>query len=130
MIEFDLSARYLAYLKVLNERRFDDLVDFVHEAVTYNDEVLTRRQYQDLLERDVSEIPDLYFDVGKLVVAEDQVACRLLFDCTPRSAFLGLPTNGRRIVFAEHVFYRFAGGRIAQVWSLIDRMAIERQLKE
>lgn len=45
---------------------------------------MNRRQYQDLLERDVFVIPDLYFDGGKLVVAEDQVACRLLFDCTPR----------------------------------------------
>jgi SnoaL-like polyketide cyclase len=56
------------------------------------------------------------------------VACRLVFDCTPQREFLGFIPDGRRLAFAEHVFYRFDGGRIAAVWSLIDRAAIAEQL--
>jgi predicted ester cyclase len=56
------------------------------------------------------------------------VACRLVFDCTPQREFLGFTADGRRVTFAEHVFYRFENDRIAAVWSLIDRAAIAEQL--
>jgi len=35
----------------------------------------------------------------------------------------------KRLCFAEHVFYHFRDGRIAAVSSLIDRPAIEAQLR-
>jgi predicted ester cyclase len=124
-----LETRYRAYLDALNERRLDDLVHHVEDELTYNGEPMTRRQYQDLLAADIAAIPDLVFDAHIVVVAGDRVACRLVFDCTPQHEFLGFTPNGERLVFAEHVFYRFAGGRIAEVSSLIDRFAIERQLQ-
>ena len=56
------------------------------------------------------------------------MAARLAFDCTPRGLFLGLAVDGRRVSFAENVFYEFRDGKIAQVWSVIDKAAIEAQL--
>jgi steroid delta-isomerase-like uncharacterized protein len=123
-----LEEHYRAYLTALNERRFEDLVDFVHDELTYNDKPMTRRQYRDLIAGDVAAIPDLFFDVELLVVSGDEVGCRLMFNCTPEREFQGFAPNGRKIGFAEHVFYRFRDGRIANVWSLLDRTAIERQL--
>jgi hypothetical protein len=41
----DLESRYRAYLAALNERRLDDLVEHVHDELTYNGEPMTRRQY-------------------------------------------------------------------------------------
>jgi predicted ester cyclase len=32
------------------------------------------------------------------------------------------------VAFSENVFYTFVDGKIAQVWSVIDKAAIERQL--
>jgi predicted ester cyclase len=128
MTDAQLEQRYRAYLAALNGRRFEELAHFVHDRLTYNDEPITRRQYSDLIAGDVAAIPDLVFDVGMLVVAGDEVACRLMFDCTPEHEFLGFSPNGERIAFTEHVFYRFREGRIANVWSLIDREAIEQQL--
>ena len=123
-----LRQRYLAYLDVLNERRFGDLVDFVADDLTYNGNPMTREQYQDARSREVEVIPDLRFDVDLLVVEGDQVACVLAFDCTPVRPFLGFEPPGRRIQFTEHVFYRFADGRIVEVTSLIDREAIREQV--
>jgi predicted ester cyclase len=125
----DLEARYRAYLDVLNERRLDDLVHFVQDELSYNGETMTRRQYQDLIAADITAIPDLFFDAQIVVASGDQVACRLVFDCTPQHEFLGFSPNGERLCFAEHVFYQFRDGRIAAVWSLIDRPAIEAQLR-
>ena len=124
----DLEARYRAYLAVLNERRLDDLVHHVEDELTYDDEPMTRRQYQDLIAADIAAIPDLVFDAHIVVASGNRVACRLVFDCTPQRDFLGFTPNGRRLVFAEHVFYHYRNDRIAEVSSLIDRSAINAQL--
>lgn len=124
----DLETRYRAYLDVLNERRLEDLVHHVHDRLTYNDEVITGRDYRDLIAADIAAAPDLVFDPHIVVVSGDRVACRLVFRCTPRAQFLGFTPNGEQLSFAEHVFYRFDGGRIAAVSSLIDRWSIAAQL--
>jgi predicted ester cyclase len=36
--------------------------------------------------------------------------------------------NARRVTFAENVFYQFRDERITEVWSVIDKGAIEAQL--
>lgn len=124
----DLETRYRSYLDALNERRLDDLMDYVQDELSYNGEKITRRQYQDLIAGDISAIPDLIFDAQIIVATDEHVACRLVFNCTPQQEFLGFSPNGQQLRFAEHVFYHFRDGRIAAVWSLIDRPAIEAQL--
>ncbi|MFG1222949.1 ester cyclase [Xanthobacter wiegelii] len=59
---------------------------------------------------------------------EGHIASRIRFDCAPSGEFLGLPLNGRRIVFYEHAFYTLVGGKIAEVFSVIDKTGIEAQL--
>jgi predicted ester cyclase len=81
-----------------------------------------------MLERDYEEIPDLRFNIEILVAEPPYVASRLAFDCAPKGSFLGLAVNGRRVRFAENVFYRFRAGKIDEVWSVIDKAAIEAQL--
>lgn len=112
----------------MNERRFEDLPAFAADKLVYNGAPMTGRQYRELLEDDVRRIPDLVFDVQHLVVDNGYVACRIGFDCTPREPFQGRQPTGSRVVFAEHVFYRFHDARITQVWSLLDLAALQRQL--
>ncbi|MEQ3550485.1 ester cyclase [Pseudonocardia nematodicida] len=123
----DVVARYRGYLACLNEKRFDDLAGFVHDPVVHNDRRLTVAEFRDLLRRDAAEIPDLHYAIETLLVDGDRVACRIRFDCTP-TGFRGLPAAEKPISFVEHVFYRYADGRIAQIWSLIDMDAIRDQL--
>lgn len=123
-----MRERYLAYLACLDERRFDDLDTYVHDALHYNGAAITRADYRAMLADDVATIPDLVFTVDQLVVADDRVAARLWFDCHPRGDFRGLAADGRRVTFAEHVFYRLDDGRIADVRSLIDVEAVREQL--
>jgi steroid delta-isomerase-like uncharacterized protein len=120
-----LELTYRRYIDALNERRFDDLQEFVHDELTYNSEPITREEYAAMLVEDVRAIPDLHYDIDLLVADDLHVACRLAFDCRPQGQFLGIPVNGRRVSFAEHVFYRLREGRIEQVWSLLDKDAIK-----
>jgi predicted ester cyclase len=124
----DLTGIYRAYIDCLNRRAWDELGRFVHDDVVHNGRALGLAGYRGMLEEDVRRIPDLRFAVEVLVCDAATAAARLLFDCTPSGEFLGLAVDGRRIRFAEHVFYRFEGGRIETVWSILDRAAIELQL--
>lgn len=128
MSAIDLREHYLNYIATLNERRFEDLPAFAADELVYDGAPMTGGQYRELLEDDVRRIPDLFFDVQHLVVDNGYVACRIGFDCTPREPFQGRQPTGSRVVFAEHVFYRFHYARITQVWSLLDVAALQRQL--
>ena len=127
MTDAELTAHYRRYIGYLNDRRLHELQDFVHEQLIYNGDTKTRAEYQNLIAESVDAAPDLYFNIGLLVVHGNHVACRLDFNCTPRREFLGLQPNGQSVVFAEHAFYRFDHGKIAEVWSLIDRSAVAEQ---
>jgi predicted ester cyclase len=128
MAEADKEARYRRYISCLNNRHVADLGEFVNEELTYNGRPMTRVDYQNLIAGDIAAIQDLYFDVHLLVINGDMIGCRLNFHCTPQSEFLGLQPSGKPISFSEHVFYRLREGKIHEVWSLLDRPAIERQL--
>jgi len=125
----NLGEVYRAYLDALNARRWDDLGRFVHDRVVHNDRPMSRQQYARMIAEDVRRIPDLHFAVDLLVTQGDVVACRLWFDCRPAREFAGIAPTGRRVTFAEHVFYRFRAGRIEQVWSLVDTDAVRDQTR-
>jgi predicted ester cyclase len=128
MIKADLSDVYRDYIACLNAQDWPKLEQFVHDDVHYNGQRIGISGYREMLERDFCEIPDLYFDIQLLISDPPYIASRLGFDCTPKGKFLGLNVNGKRISFTENVFYEFRRETIAQVWSVIDKAAIEAQL--
>ena len=128
MIDSDLSDVYRDYIACLNKQDWLTLEQFVQNEVCYNGERIGLLGYREMLERDFREIPDLYFDIQLLVSDPPYVASRLKFDCTPKGKFLGLDVNGKRVSFTENVFYEFRREKIWQVWSVIDKAAIEAQL--
>jgi predicted ester cyclase len=128
MTEPDLSDIYRSYIACLNKQDWQKLQQFVHDDVYYNDQRIGLSGYREMLERDFSDIPDLRFNIELLVTDPAYVAARLGFNCTPKGRFLGLAVNGRTVSFAENVLYEFRGERIGQVWSIIDKAAIEAQL--
>ncbi len=128
MITTDLSAVYRDYIACLNKQDWPKLEQFVHDEVRYNGQQIGILGYREMLERDFREIPDLYFDIQLLISDPPYLASRLEFDCTPTGTFLGLHVNGKRVSFAENVFYEFRREKIWQVWSVIDKAAIEAQL--
>lgn len=102
--------------------------DFVDDDVIYNGESIRFAAYRDMRATNCRDIPDFEFVIGMVFAHEAHLASRLLFDCTPVGFFMGLPVNGRRVTFSENVFYGFDRGRIAEVWSVVDKAAIETQL--
>ncbi len=124
----DLSDVYRAYIACLNKQDWPRLGEFVGEEVRHNGRRIGLSGYRAMLERDFSQIPDLHFNIQLLISDPPYIASRLGFDCAPKAKFLGLPVNGKRVSFAENAFYEFRGRKIDQVWSVIDKAAIEAQL--
>ena len=125
----NLDNIYHAYIDCLNAQDWGRLGEFVDESAVHNGRHLGVAGYRSMLEQDYRDIPDLHFNIELLVTNATHVAARLMFDCRPAGVFLGLPVNGRRVKFHENVFYAFRAGKIVEVWSLLDRAAIEQQLR-
>lgn len=123
-----LLTIYHNYLACLNSQTWGQLEIFVCDRVCYNGEEIGLAGYRSMLEQNYRDIPDLYFKEELIVVDSSFVACRLKFNCTPKGMFMGLPVNARKIQFAENVFYKFKDNKIKEVWSVIDKAAIEKQL--
>jgi predicted ester cyclase len=128
VLKTDLADIYRDYIRCLNDRDWPRLVKFVDDDVRHNGRRLGLSGYRDMLERDCDDIPDLRFHIELLVCEPPVVASRLAFDVTPKGKFLGLDINGRRVSFTENVFYKFRDGKIVEVWSVLDKTAIENQL--
>ena len=128
MNKTDLSNVYRDYIACLNKQDWPKLEQFVHDDVHYNGQRIGLSGYREMLERDFNEIPDLYFNIQLLISDSPYIASRLGFACTPKGKFLGLPVNGKTVSFTENAFYQFRAEKIEQVWSVIDKAAIEAQL--
>ncbi len=128
MTKEELADIYRAYIACLNRQDWTALGQFVADDAIHNGQPLGLSGYRGMLENDFSEIPDLCFDIQILTCDPPFVASRLAFNCSPKGRFFGLDIDGRKVSFSENVFYDFDGGKIRQVWSVIDKAAIEAQL--
>ena len=129
MTKDDLSILYRKYISCLNEQDWLHLGDYVADNVERNGQPVGLAGYREMLKGDFEAIPDLYFTIELLVSDPPYLASRLAFDCAPKGELFGLPVNGKRVHFSENVFYWIADGKIATVWSVIDKAAVEAQLR-
>jgi predicted ester cyclase len=124
-----LADTYRDYIACLNGQDWARLAEFVSDDAVHNGRRFGASGYRQMLEKDFDDIPDLYFDVRMVACDPPFIASRISFDCRPKGKFLNLPVNGKRITFTENVFYQFRNGKIAEVWSVVDKAAIEAQLE-
>lgn len=123
------ALMYERYIACLNARAWNELSNFVATDVVHNGRALGVDGYRAMLEENCRDIPDLTFNAVLVVVDETHIASRLRFDCTPVGGFLGVPVNGRHVVFHEHALYTLRDERIAEVFSVIDKAAVEAQVR-
>ena len=124
MTKDDLSALYRRYIDCLNDQDWANLGDTIADQVERNGQPIGLAGYREMLKA------DFRFTIDLLASDPPYIASRLAFDCAPKSELFGLPVNGRRVRFAENVFYKVATGKIEVVWSVIDKAVIEAQLQQ
>jgi steroid delta-isomerase-like uncharacterized protein len=72
--------------------------------------------------------PDWHSTFEELVAEDERVAERWTGRGTHRGEFQGIAATGRRVAVPGTVFYRIAGGKIAEFRGQFDRLAMLEQL--
>lgn len=72
--------------------------------------------------------PDLRVRVEDLIEEGDKVVSRNTVTGTHQGDYMGLPATGRSITYNEIFVCRFADGRIAEIWGVVDVFSQMRQL--
>jgi steroid delta-isomerase-like uncharacterized protein len=72
--------------------------------------------------------PDLHITLEDMIEEGDKVAVKDLVTGTHLGEFNGLPPTGKSVSYREIFIVRFANGRIAEAWGVVDIFAQMKQL--
>ena len=86
------------------------------------------QKLQEVFARLRRAFPDLHVTVEDLIAEGDRVVGRNLVTGTHRGEYMGLPPTGKSVTYDEIFIFRFAGGRIAETWGIVDVFSQMREL--
>jgi steroid delta-isomerase-like uncharacterized protein len=72
--------------------------------------------------------PDIQVVAEDVIAEGDKVVCRNTVTGTHQGEYRDIPPTGRSITYQEIFIFRLAGGRIAEIWGVVDVAAQMRQL--
>jgi steroid delta-isomerase-like uncharacterized protein len=72
--------------------------------------------------------PDLHITVEDVIPEGDKVVGRNTVTGTHQGEYMGIPPTGKSVTYNEIFIARFAGGRIAETWGVVDVLSQMRQL--
>lgn len=72
--------------------------------------------------------PDLHVELDELIEEGDKVVAKDTVTGTHLGEFNGLPPTGKSVAYSEIFIVRFSGGRIAEVWGVVDIFSQLKQL--
>jgi steroid delta-isomerase-like uncharacterized protein len=74
------------------------------------------------------DLPDLHVTVEDLLAEGDKVVSRNTVTGTHFGEYRGLPPTGKSVTYNEIFIFRFAGGRLAEIWGVVDVFSQLQQL--
>jgi predicted ester cyclase len=72
--------------------------------------------------------PDLHVTVEDLIAEGDRLVARNSVTGTNHGEYMGRPPTGRFVTYQEIFILRFANGRIAETWGVVDVLSQMKQL--
>jgi steroid delta-isomerase-like uncharacterized protein len=72
--------------------------------------------------------PDLRVTIDDLIEEGDKVVARQTVTGTHQGEYMGLPPTGKSVTYDEIFILRFANGRIAEIWGVVDVLSQMKQL--
>ena len=72
--------------------------------------------------------PDLHVTVHELIAEGDKVVGRNSVSGTHQGENMGLAPTGKSVTYNEIMIFRFANGRIAETWGVVDVFSQMKQL--
>ena len=72
--------------------------------------------------------PDIHLTVEDLIEEGDKVVGRTVVTGTHQGEYMGIAPTGKSITYNEIFIFRFADGRIAETWGVVDVFSQMKQL--
>ncbi len=72
--------------------------------------------------------PDLHVTVEDVIAEGDKIVTRNTVTGTQQGDFMGRPPTGTSVAYNEIFIFRFAAGRVAETWGVVDSLSVMRQL--
>jgi predicted ester cyclase len=117
---------YRAYLAACNDRDWPAIGGFVHSSMLVNGVHRTRDEYVDDIRKTVAVFPDYAWEIRRTVEQPPWLAVHLHDTGTRHGEFMGAPGDLSPVETDEFVMYRFADGRIAELWGTADNERLRR----
>ena len=123
--------------EVWNQQKLDVMDKiFSSDVVSHNPpiEYMYGRSNLEILRQGVMDYlaayPDVYIVLDDMVAQGDLVMERWTANATHLGTLMGIPPTGRPVNFAGVILYRFAGGKIVEMWWAWDTMGMMRQISQ
>jgi aspartyl-tRNA synthetase len=123
-----LAGFYRRYIQCWNDRRLDELREYVADDVRVNGAEQDPERYVAGMDDVFRAFPDFHWDLRHLLIDGDWISAHFTVTGTHQGTFLGVPATGRAIVAQEFAVYRISDGKIAEVWGATDHVTILNQL--
>ena len=72
--------------------------------------------------------PDLHVTIQDLLAEGDKVVSRNAVTGTHQGDYMGHPPSGKAVTYSEIFIFRFADGRIAETWGVVDVFSQMKQI--
>lgn len=83
---------------------------------------------KDVFTRLLRAYPDLHIAVEDVIEEGDKIVSRNRVTATHQGEYMGVPPTGRSVTYNEIFIVRFARGRIAETWGIVDVFSQMKQL--
>ena len=116
----DTARRF--FEQFLNKWDFDALDEIVTADFVHHDNAATRslEAYKDVISKGHSAFPESEFIVDDMLAEGGNVAVRWTWRGTQKGEWAGIAPTGKEVASPGISIFRFAGGRIAEVWACWD----------
>jgi steroid delta-isomerase-like uncharacterized protein len=130
------KATYLRFHEATNSRdlelisnTIDELVEpdvIFHAPVPM--EPTGRQAMKRVWEVLLRAFPDIHVTLEDVITQGDKMVFRNTVTGTHQGEYRGLPPTGKSVTYNEIFIVRFAGGRIAEIWGVVDVFSQMKQL--
>ena len=91
-------------------------------------QILARDQMSEFIIRWREAFPDLSMEIEELLIENDLAAARLTLSGTHMAPWAGAEPTGEYVSMALMMFFRFADGKMVELWEVDDQLGFRRQL--
>jgi steroid delta-isomerase-like uncharacterized protein len=124
----EIITRFEQAFRAADQATIDDLAD--PRLVDHNapDGDPTLASFKKKVAGFLSIFPDMREDMQDIIGSGDTVATRWVLTGTQQQEFMGIPAAGQTIRVEGMNFYRLQDGRVTDMWTQFDGVALMQQL--